>query len=216
MELDIKFVPLDADLAEDGTISGYASRFGEVDMGGDTIPKGAFSRSISSGRKLKMLWNHDPSQPIGVWSDVKEDEIGLRVTGRIDLNVQQGRETYSLIKSGAVDGMSIGYRTVRARKSDDGARVLEEVDLWEVSIATFPMQLTARVDAVKGDNRADVARFKRIVESALRDAGGSSTQAKAAAATAAKSWFGRDVQADGTSERLGAQEIGRIIRGLRL
>ncbi len=140
---------------EGGTvISGYASLFGCVDQGGDVVSKGAYGHSLASGstagRRIKMLWQHDPTQPIGVWDEVREDARGLWVKGRILDSVAKGREAAALIAAGAIDGLSIGYRTVRAAKNESGQRVLTELDLWEVSLVTFPMLPSARV-AAKGD-----------------------------------------------------------------
>ena len=135
-------------------ISGYASLFGAADQGGDVVEKGAYAASLSAlsarGGSVKMLWQHDPAQPIGVWDEVKEDERGLFVSGRLLDNVARGREARALIEAGAIDGLSIGYRTRRASKNDKGQRVLTELELWEVSLVTFPMLPSARV-AAKGD-----------------------------------------------------------------
>ena len=97
-----------------------------------------------------MLWQHDPAQPIGVWDEVREDARGLYVKGRILTDVEKGREAAALIGAGAIDGLSIGYRTVRAQKDGKGQRLLSELELWEVSLVTFPMLPDARVGA-KGD-----------------------------------------------------------------
>ena len=97
-----------------------------------------------------MLWQHDPAQPIGVWDEVREDGKGLYVKGRILTDVEKGREAIALIEAGAIDGLSIGYRTVRAQKDGKGQRLLSELELWEVSLVTFPMLPDARVGA-KGD-----------------------------------------------------------------
>ena len=137
-------------------ISGYASLFGNPDQGGDVVSLGAYSASLEAasqvGQRIKMLWQHDPSQPIGVWDEVREDARGLWVKGRILESVAKGREAAALIAAGAIDGLSIGYRTVRAANNDQGQRVLTELDLWEVSLVTFPMLPSARVSA-----KADVA-----------------------------------------------------------
>jgi len=97
-----------------------------------------------------MLWQHDPAQPIGVWDEVREDDTGLWVKGRLLRDVAKGREAAELIAAGAIDGLSIGYRTVKASKNDKGQRVLQELELWEVSLVTFPMLPSARVGA-KGE-----------------------------------------------------------------
>ncbi|KIN60744.1 Phage prohead protease [Sulfitobacter noctilucae] len=140
---------------EGGTeISGYASLFGAVDQGGDLVEAGAYGVSLkavkAAGRKIKMLWQHDPTQPIGVWDEVREDAKGLFVKGRILSSVEKGREAAALIAAGAIDGLSIGYRTVKASKNTKGQRLLSELELWEVSLVTFPMLPSARV-AGKGD-----------------------------------------------------------------
>ncbi|RFU13191.1 HK97 family phage prohead protease [Rhodobacteraceae bacterium W635] len=160
--LEVKFCRFDAALTvSDGlVIEGYASLFGTCDQGGDVVQKGAYARSLkglaTEGRRIKMLWQHDPAQPIGVWDELHEDGKGLWVKGRILDSVEKGREAAALIGAGAIDGLSIGYRTLRAGKTDKGQRLLSEVDLWEVSLVTFPMLPQARVgarqaEAAKGD-----------------------------------------------------------------
>jgi HK97 family phage prohead protease len=160
--LETKFARLGSDLTvSDGLrIEGYASLFGRVDQGGDIVSKGAYAASLkalgAAGRKVKMLWQHDPAQPIGVWDEVREDERGLWVKGRILADVARGREAAALIAAGAIDGLSIGYRTIRAQKDDGGRRLLNELELWEVSLVTFPMLPEARVGA-KGDRPAGIS-----------------------------------------------------------
>lgn len=132
-------------------VSGYASLFGRVDQGGDVVQAGAYAGSLKAlgvaGRRVKMLWQHDPAQPIGVWDEVHEDARGLFVKGRILTEVAQGREAAALLAAGAIDGLSIGYRTLRATRDGKGRRMLDEVELWEVSLVTFPMLPEARVAA---------------------------------------------------------------------
>jgi phage head maturation protease len=122
-----------------------------------------------------MLWQHDPSQPIGVWDEVAEDDTGLYVKGRILDAVEKGREARALIEAGAIDGMSIGYRTLKADRGPDGARMLKELELWEISMVTFPMLTSARVDTIKA---AEMTR--REMEALLtQDAGLSRSVARA-------------------------------------
>ncbi|MEM9579969.1 MAG: HK97 family phage prohead protease [Pseudomonadota bacterium] len=132
-------------------IDGYASYFGVADQGGDEVQKGAYAQSLQAlrdkGRRVKMLWQHDPAQPIGVWTEVREDTKGLYVKGRLLEDVARAREAAALIEAGAIDGLSIGYRTKKASRSTAGARLLEELELWEVSLVTFPMLPSARVGA---------------------------------------------------------------------
>ncbi|WP_458790281.1 HK97 family phage prohead protease [Yoonia sp. MH D7] len=158
MSLEMKFCQLDSDLVvTDGSvIEGYASLFGKADQGGDTVEVGAYAASLAKKKSIKMLWQHDPAQPIGVWDEVREDARGLWVKGRILTDVARGREAAALIGAGAIDGLSIGYRTIKSRKNDKGGRLLSELELWEVSLVTFPMLPDARVGA-KGDDPAAAA-----------------------------------------------------------
>ncbi len=117
-------------VGDDATIEGYASVFSNTDQGGDAVLPGAFTASLKGGRKVRMLWQHDPTQPIGVWDDVREDQKGLWVRGRILTDVATGREAAALVAAGAIDGLSIGYRTKRAERDGKGRRLLNEVELW--------------------------------------------------------------------------------------
>ena len=173
--LEHKFCSLgDTLTVKDGTeIAGYASLFGRVDQGGDVVGRGAYAASLkklgTAERRVKMLWQHDPAQPIGVWDEVREDERGLYVKGRILTDVEKGREAAALLGAGAIDGLSIGYRTVRAQKDDKGRRLLSELELWEVSLVTFPMLPSARVGA-KGDTPMAAEDLLREVAVALMTA----------------------------------------------
>ncbi len=160
MGLETKFARFDGETGLKGTceISGYASVFGAADQGGDVVVKGAYGLSLKSlatgGRSVKMLWQHDPARPIGVWDEVREDARGLWVKGRILIDVQAGSEALALISAGAIDGLSIGYRTIQAEKDQKGQRLLHEIDIWEVSLVTFPMLPEARVEgAVDSDTQ---------------------------------------------------------------
>jgi len=159
--LETKFVSLEQAEITGTLISGYASFFGEADQNGDIVEPGAFAKSLArlktERRKVKLLWQHDPNQPIGVWDDVGEDMAGLRVKGRLLADVARGAEAAVLLEAGAIDGLSIGYRTVRAEKAGAGRRLIE-LDLWEVSLVTFPMLPTARAVVADPDPEADVAQ----------------------------------------------------------
>ena len=138
------------DISTEGcSISGYASIFGLPDQSKDIVEKGAFSVGLSRlegrGSKVKMLWQHDPSQPIGVWDEIYEDGHGLYVSGHILEDIPQGAQALSLIKAGAIDGLSIGYKTLVSQKDKLGRRHLTSVELWEVSLVTFPMLQDAKV-----------------------------------------------------------------------
>ncbi|WP_439103793.1 HK97 family phage prohead protease [Celeribacter marinus] len=187
--LEHKFCRLGAaQVVETGVeIEGYASLFGTQDSGGDIVAKGAYSASLvalkAKGARVKMLWQHDPAQPIGVWDVVREDAHGLFVKGRILTDIEKGREAAALIEAGAIDGLSIGYRTVRARKTDGGARVLSELELWEVSLVTFPMLPQARIAAqTKGHTLGDGDAMLRDIAEALSSARMELTEANASPA----------------------------------
>ncbi len=162
--LERKFHRPEAGLVVDegARIAGYASLFGLPDQGGDVVMPGAYGRSLArlraEGRAVKMLWQHDATQPIGVWDEVVEDERGLRVAGRLLPEVARAREAAALIGAGAVDGLSIGFRTIRAARDASGRRALIEIDLWEVSLVTFPMLPEARVEG-KAGVRPDLLRM---------------------------------------------------------
>ena len=172
-----KAIAVEVKADKQGVIEGYASRFGEVDQGGDVVVKGAYAGSLESGRKPKMLWQHDPSQPIGVWDEVKEDETGLHVRGRIypDAKTANGVSILKMVEDATIDGMSIGYRTIDSERGPDGSRMLKELDLWEISMVTFPMLPSARVDAVKA---AEMSRAE-LEESVMRGAVHSRSVARA-------------------------------------
>jgi HK97 family phage prohead protease len=162
--LEHKFARLGGEVSvTDGTvIEGYASLFGKRDQGGDVVAAGAYGRSLKAlaeaGGRVKMLWQHDPAEPIGVWDEVREDGKGLYVKGRLLPDVGRAREAAALIAAGAIDGLSIGYRTVKATKDDQGRRRLDELELWEVSLVTFPMLPDARVGAKGEDPEAALMR----------------------------------------------------------
>ncbi len=135
-----------------GVFVGYASLFGRRDNGGDIVMPGAFAASLKRRppADVRMLFQHDAAEPVGTWLAMRETEKGLYVEGRLDGNVQRGRELFSLLEQRGLDGLSIGFKTVLARKDRaTGARLLQQVDLWEISLVTFPMLDGARVSAVK-------------------------------------------------------------------
>ena len=142
----------------EGEFSGYGSIFGNKDLGGDIIEKGAFAKSI--GRKgakaVKLLYQHKSDEPIGVFDEIIEDDRGLKVKGRLAMGTQRGREVHELMKMGALDGLSIGYRVEPKYVDYDEkgkTRRLKSVDLMEISAVTFPMNPKARVTAVKACDR---------------------------------------------------------------
>lgn len=197
-------------VGDDGVFKGYGSIFGNVDSYGDVIVAGAFAESIQAlkakNRMPALLWQHRSSEPIGVYTDVREDSVGLYVEGRLALKTARGAEAYELLKMGAISGMSIGYVT-REDSYDKltQIRTLKKLDLWEVSLVTFPANDMARVDGVKAGDLGP-KEFERL----LRDAGLSRSEAKALMSGGYQALTQRDaVDSDLTSE------LDNLIKQLR-
>jgi HK97 family phage prohead protease len=121
-----------------GHIAGYASLFGVADLGRDMVLPGAFAASLArrGAAGIRMLWQHDPAEPIGVWTSLVEDRTGLAVRGRLNMAVARARELDALVRQGAVDGLSIGYRVRASRTLEGGGRELVALDLV---VAYIPM-----------------------------------------------------------------------------
>ena len=185
-------VPLDSKaVSESGEIEGYASVFGVVDSYGEIVEPGAFVESLvdakRKGRRIKMLYQHDPHKPIGVWDDLAEDSKGLRVKGRLLIEQSpKAREVHGLLKEGALDGLSIGYRTITSKPKEGkpGVISLTKLDLLENSIVTFAANDRARVEMVKSVLDAGELPTVRQFEGFLRDAGFSKAKATALASLA--------------------------------
>jgi len=196
MELQHKALSLEVkEVSEGGSFTGYGAVFGNVDLGRDLIQRGAFSDSLSDwrskGKWPKMLWHHNPREPIGVWTDMKEDDYGLHVSGRFTMGVAKAAEAYALLKDNAIDGLSIGYRTQDDEwDRDTDVRKLKKLDLMEVSLVTVPMNPAASVTDVKA---AEQIKTIRDFEAFLRDEGGfSHSQARKIAEHGYKSSEPRD------------------------
>lgn len=153
-----------------GEFEGYGAIFGNEDRGGDTIMRGAFAASLANINlaRIKLLYHHQAYEPLGHFLEVREDEKGLFVRGKLELEVQKAREVHALMKVGALDSMSIGYKTIRSERDEEKwTRKLLEIELWEVSIVTFPMNDAALVSHVKS-----APKTEREFEIQLRDAFG--------------------------------------------
>ena len=203
---ELKFTALDLKQVDpDGTFSGYASLFGAEDMGHDVVLPGAFRDSLSQrgAAGIKMLFQHNPAEPIGVWEQLKEDARGLYAKGRLMLDVARARETLALMRAGALDGLSIGFRAiVGTRDAKTGIRRLAKVDLWEISIVTFPLLPDARVAHVKARPFAQRAPTEREFERWLtQDAGLSRSQARAVIRLGHKGLITQDAAAGHDPER---------------
>lgn len=155
-----------------GTFSGYGSVFGITDKGGDIVAAGAFAETLAeqkkAGRLPVMLWQHNMREPIGVYTSMEEDSVGLKVEGKLALKTSRGAEAYELLKMGAISGLSIGYR-VRDDSWDrvTGVRTIKKADLVELSLVTMPMNDASRVSAVKTieelDSLSEIERHLRDV-----------------------------------------------------
>jgi HK97 family phage prohead protease len=171
MRHETKSVACDLKAVEaDGTFTGYASRFGIVDLGRDLVLPGAFRETLArrNTRGIKLLFQHDPAEPIGLWLELREDANGLFARGRILPEIARGREVLALMRAGALDGLSIGFRTVEGRTDPrTGIRKLSKIDLWEISVVTFPMQPEARIAAVKQINPVPLAASLRRAARAI-------------------------------------------------
>lgn len=138
-------------LEEEGSFSGYASVFDHVDQQKDRVIRGAFRQTLERDALPKMLWQHNPQEPIGVWHVVEEDHKGLYVQGQLLLDLQKAKEAHTLMKRGVVTGLSIGCQVVKASyNADEKVRHLEEVSLMEISLVTFAANTQAKITAVKG------------------------------------------------------------------
>jgi hypothetical protein len=165
------------DIDATGVFKGYGSMFdGEPDSYGDIVVKGAFIDSLSKGGRngtgVAMLWQHDPTQPLGVWNIIEEDSKGLFVEGQLAINTQLGKDAYELMKMGAVKGLSIGYQLNKDGYEIDEKtrnRKLKSIDLWEISPVTFPASTRAQITGVKA--AIENAQNERDLERALREAG---------------------------------------------
>jgi len=143
----------------DDEFEGYASLFGVPDGAGDVVARGAFAATLRKRPpdKVRMLYQHFAHEPLGVWETIREDSRGLYVKGRLVLDVLRAREVRSLIRDGALNGLSIGFRTVRATR-EKGHRVLNEIELWEISVVTFPLLAGSKVTAIGAKGMAQSIR----------------------------------------------------------
>lgn len=156
------------DVWRDGTFEGYASLFEREDLGHDIVAPGAFRETLArrGAKGVRLLYQHDPAEPIGTWDKIYEDARGLFARGRLSREVSRAREVLALMRDGAIDGLSIGFRaTSFHRDRRTGTRRLKAIDLWEISVVTFPMQPDARIQTPGG--RTPVSDRYREDESRL-------------------------------------------------
>ena len=181
--MEQKRLPLSIKALNDREFEGHGSIFGNVDLGGDIVVKGAFEKSLTThkaaGSLPAMFWMHDPARVAGKWLDMSEDDKGLRVKGVL-ADTPLGNEIHTLLKMDAVGGLSIGYTTGKSGYDKAGNRLIKEAELWEVSVVSLPMNPLAQVQHVKsqlsaaGEYVPTVREFERI----LRDVGCSKSVAR--------------------------------------
>lgn len=202
---------------DNGSFSGYGSIFGNKDSYGDIVVKGAFNSSLKKwsekGKLPALLWQHKTDEPIGVYTRMEEDERGLYVEGKLLKDDDPlAKRAYGHLKAGSLSGMSIGYMSIDEeydKKTD--SLMLKELDLWEVSLVTFPANEAAQVESVKRTLlRGELPRQKNI-EAILRDAGFSRKQAKAFMAEGVKGLGLRDV--DNSLELEAIKKLTQTIKG---
>ncbi|WP_279212628.1 HK97 family phage prohead protease [Delftia acidovorans] len=193
---------------DDGTVEGYGSVFGERDSYDDVIAPGAFKGSLAAhkavGTMPAMLWQHDGAKPIGIWTEMVEDSKGLRIKGQLALETVLGKEAHALLKLGALNGLSIGFVSKQwTYDRDTDVRTLTELDLWEVSLVTFPANGKARVTNVKA---ADDLAAPKDAERLLRDAGFSKSDATAFVSRVMRMGEARRESADSTAAAIRAAD----------
>ena len=199
---------------DDGTVEGYGSVFGVRDNYDDVIAKGAFIQSLkdhkAAGTMPAMLWQHDADKPIGVWTEMVEDEKGLRIKGQLAMETVKGKEAHALLKMGALNGLSIGFVSKEwAYDRETEVRTLTAIDLWEVSLVTFPANEKARVTNVKS---ADELQAPKDAEKVLRDAGFSKSDATAFVSRVMRMGEVRSDSANSTAVAMKAAD--RLLRSL--
>lgn len=186
-------------ISETGTFEGYGSVFGVKDSYDEIVAPGAFAETLASGKMPSMLWQHRSGEPIGVYTSMEEDSIGLKVSGQLAMKTARGAEAYELLKMKAISGLSIGFVT-REDSFDrvTGIRTLKKVDLWEVSLVTFPANDAARVQGVKA---IEGMTTLSEIEDYLREAGGfSRSEAKCLIARIKQSANRADADAEGLAQ----------------
>lgn len=195
---------------DEGKFAGFLSVFNNVDWYGDVVKPGAFARSIGELRTIPVLWQHRPDEPIGKFTSLVETADGLRVEGELLIAADSlAARAFAHLKAGTIGGLSIGYRLIKFAVNKTGGFDIEEVDLEEGSIVTFPANESAVVDAVKASQRIGTVRE---FETFLRDEGGFSHAA--AKAIASRGFKGQTEPRDGDGGEL-AELIRRNINVLR-
>ena len=157
LEIKRAHIAPEVEVGPAGTFAGYASVFGVVDQGGDIVEPGAFAASLerhaAAGTMPALLYQHDETEPIGVWRVLREDSHGLWAEGELVMEMERARGVWELMRRGGLTGLSIGFNVIEAERDAHGIRHLMALDLWEVSIVTFPMCDEARIDVASVKRR---------------------------------------------------------------
>lgn len=201
-------------VGDGGEIEGYASVFGVLDTCADIIAAGAFAATIkahkAAGTMPAMLWQHDGDDPIGVWSEMTEDANGLKIKGRLCMETACGKDAHALLKMGAINGLSVGFITKDYEyDTETDVRTITEVDLWEVSLVTFPANSKARVTSIKSSNEIQAPKD---AERILRDAGFSKSDATGFVSRVMR--MGEDRSDSAKSTAIALQAASRLIQSL--
>ena len=194
---------------QDQSLDGFQQIAQRVGGGSGTRP-GGLAAQKAAGRLPAMLWQHDADKPIGIWTEMSEDEKGLRIKGQLAMETVKGKEAHALLKMGALNGLSIGFMSKEwAYDRDTEVRTLTAIDLWEVSLVTFPANEKARVTNVKS---ADELQAPKDAEKVLRDAGFSKSDATAFVSRVMRMGEVRSDSANSTAVAMKAAE--RLLRSL--
>jgi HK97 family phage prohead protease len=203
---------------EEGHFSGYASVYNVIDAYREVVAPGAFANTLrkwqSRNRLPPALWQHRSAEPVGPFTKMVEDERGLYTEGQLLVrDVQRAREARALMQSKTVDGMSIGFNSVVEEwNSDTKLLTLKEIDLWEVSIVTFPANQESLITEVRSMFVEGSAPSIKEIEEVLRDAGFSRSQAKALVGHGYAGLL-RDVE--GQSKGVGKPVLDELIEGIK-
>lgn len=147
------------DTGDAGEFSGYAVVWGERNAHNEIVKRGAFTRTLdahrAAGTKPVMLWSHNPADIIGVWTEIREDDKGLFVRGKLITEISAGREAYERLKAGAVNGLSIGFRVPPGGQTRQaGVRILSNIELAEISVVGMPSGGSARITSIRSSGRS--------------------------------------------------------------
>lgn len=209
--MELKYIERPFDIKavqDDGVFEGFGSIFGNVDSYKEIVAPGAFAESLAgwkaAGKMPPVLWQHRSGEPLGPYLEMEEQPVGLWVKGRLLEEVQRAKEARALMKAKAVNGLSIGFVT-REDSYDrvTGIRTLKKVDLWEVSVVTFPANPQAQISSVK--SAIDAIQTLAEAEALLRDVGGLSKAQATALISRVKSLSGR-------SE---SDELGDLVQAIK-